>query len=226
MNRATLVAMVVAFSFVGLDSSALAQTPPAAEATAATASAGWERISQLSPRQVVRVRLNDGRVLSGTVRQLGQNVVQFAETRQLTKIEMRDVTLTFRSEDGDLAPDLHRLGQSLRLRLRDGREVQGTIERRDRESVWLAQPNEVQSLPRETLVRVTRKSRWRGALIGLGVGAALGAYLVTHDGDSLGPGETMTKLAVGGATAFGLIGAGIGAAIGTTVTLYTGHGKP
>ena len=233
MNHRTIPAAVIALACLGLVRPILAQTPtPSAPDTTSAAEpvAGrgdWERLNQLPKDATVTLRLRDGRSLKGTIQQLARESIAFVETKKLTEISVRDVVGSTRQTAGDSQGGIYQPGQFIQFRLRDGREVGGTVQRvsDSRESLWLVEPHQVQSLRRDAIDRVTKKSRWRGALIGLGIGAALGAFAITHDGDSLAPGETIGGLAARGAIGPGLLGAAIGAAAGVTVTIYAGGGR-
>jgi hypothetical protein len=123
--------------------------------------------------------------------------------------------------------------RTITVHLKNGRQVKGTIQTVEPDSLQLAaavrrakldKTGNAFRIPRNDIQKITWKSRGLGALIGLGMGA--GAGVATGAGVNL-LGDTGVKRAqsagVGGVL-FGLAGAVLGGAIGVQRTVYEAPG--
>jgi hypothetical protein len=114
----------------------------------------------------------------------------------------------------------------VQVHLRSGEVVKGTVQGCDATSLTVAKRRgQAAQFAKADVLRVTKKSRLRGAMwggiVGFGVAAPVFAYLGPYIGD-IGQPNTSDRLeaAFGAGAIFGGIGAGIGAATGTQVTVY------
>jgi small nuclear ribonucleoprotein (snRNP)-like protein len=185
----------------------------------------WGSLGRLSRAQTVKVHLRDGRVLRGTVQQVGADSLSLVDEKKLTEIRTRDIESTLAFEDGEVreikgnGPSIQ-VGQVVELKMRDGRLFKGSVHEffEAGSSLRLAQSGAVTDLRRDDVVRVTKKTRWLTAAIGGAAGMSFGFCCVPKD--SLAKGESRAKVYAGYLIPPALILAGIGAAIGYNQTIY------
>ncbi len=177
----------------------------------------WNRLAQLSKDRNVKVRLRDGRTLTGTIQHFAPDELAFMQQKNLTQLRFKQI-------DG---PVRWVRGQTVEVKLRDGSVLNGRIQEIDNgaELLWLAEPAAADQIPRQDVLRVTMNNRGKSAKIGALAGAgALTGLLVAAPKDSLGPGESAAGAwgaTIGGGVA---VGAGLGALtgyiIGAPSTIY------
>jgi hypothetical protein len=132
--------------------------------------------------------------------------------------------------DGDAAKNgaWERLGQvpktqQVKVYVQGGKTLQGFIQEARPEGLTFIQGTQVSQLARADVLRVTRKSRAKGATIGAIAGGAVGAIFGVLDAGA-GHSRIATGVALEGALGVGAFAA-IGAAVGAESTLYRAASK-
>ena len=160
----------------------LAVVLPALAAAPGGGKNDWGRLERLAKTQTVKVQLRDGQVLTGYVQEFRADGLTFVDENKLATIRTRDIESTSLSEAGQVRkiegkPPFQR-GQTVELKMRDGRVRQGTVQQfsAQDERLWLAETSSTLQLDRADIVRVMAKrsgQRARNALIGAAAGGAI-----------------------------------------------------
>ena len=182
----------------------------------------WESLGRVPKNRSVKVQLESGKKLSGTIQQVGPESLQIVLERGRTQVRIKDLTRTV---------DATQVGKPVELTTRSGQMLQGTLQEVDGERLWLAESRNAIQISRTEIRRVSFRSHWMGALAGLGIGAGGGAaYGAATANPSKGKAQGVGANAAEGAGIFGLMGAAAGAIIGIPRTIYesassnaTGH---
>jgi hypothetical protein len=112
--------------------------------------------------------------------------------------------------------------QKIKVLLQMGEELKGEFVEADANGILLRiKFDKSMNISKGEILRISRRSGGRAALIGLGIGAGAGAGIgasgIMFKGDT---GLNRSEAAAGGAVLFGLIGAAAGGIIGMDKTVY------
>lgn len=119
-----------------------------------------------------------------------------------------------------------RAQDKVKIYLRQGEILKGTVQRWTTDSLAVQGPGgSMRTISRDSVTRVTRKSRGKGALLGLAVGfgiaAPVGAFAGPYLADWGNPSATVRlRHAAAWGLFFGGVGAGVGALVGAETTLF------
>jgi hypothetical protein len=120
-----------------------------------------------------------------------------------------------------------RAGETVTVHLRSGETLKGKLKSAGAEGIALAEKDGgTIRAAREDIARVTKRSRWRGAMwggvFGFGIAAPVGAYAGPYIVDWGNPSAGVRlRHGAGWGLPFGGIGAGIGALAGGESTVYS-----
>ena len=151
-----------------LVAAAMAQTAAPVMAQESAADDRWTRLGRLSKTATVTVQLRDGRVLTGTIRRVSPEGLDFVASHNDVSVKVADIE----SSSGGLSA-----GKSVDLHLRDGPTISGTIVEVEGDSLRLIKADAVARLNRQEIQRIRQSVRGRSRLIGLAVGAVAGAIV-------------------------------------------------
>jgi hypothetical protein len=187
----------------------------------------WDRLGRLSKTEEVKVYLQGGPAIQGTIQQFGADGLGLVEQEKLTKVTFKQIESTAQLKDG---AEFRRIdgytrfqkGETVELKMRDGRVLQGAVQdvNLNYELLWLAETGAAAQLRREDIVRVMLKRRGhrgRNAAIGTAGGAAIlwGIARLKSGPECFGP-SAVRCYGTPPAT-FGVLGAILGAVAGAVV---------
>jgi small nuclear ribonucleoprotein (snRNP)-like protein len=169
------------------------------------AAGDWNSLGQFSKVRTVKVHLNNGHEIKGTIQQVGPEALQFAAEKNRTVVKLKELAN---------AVDKTRVGQVVEVRTQSGQILTGTLHEANEYYVYIDETKNLVQINREEIRRITFHSRGTGAVIGLAIGAGAGSAV------GFSAKSDAALAAVGGAAVFGLVGAAAGGIIGIERTIY------
>jgi len=180
---------------------------------AGAAGGDWNSLGKVPKNRIVKIQLVSGRKLTGNIRQVGPEGLQFAPEARYIRLNAGELTQPV---------DRAQLGHVVQVNTSSGLGLTGKLHRVDERSISL-EHNQPVEIGREAIRRVSSRAHALSALVGSGIGAAVGAAVGAATREKPAPGKKVMGRganATEGAAMFGLMGALAGAIVGVERTIY------
>ena len=173
----------------------------------------WNSIGRVPKNRNVTVHLRNGRNLKGTILEVADEGLQLVPEKSRTPVNIKELTRGFDRTQA--------VGQSVELTTRSGQIIRGTLQEVGEDRLSVDEARNAIQIGRTEVRRITSRSHWMGALIGLAIGGGGGAiYGARSPGHTATWNQSAADAAAEGGGIFGLVGALGGAVIGIERTIY------